>query len=641
MWRILYYARTRGAGRGPSRLTCAREFLNWKRKEAMSSRQHAQWVDSVSSVILDVLMQWHEVAVADACPSGAPALEVQELCRLVKKLRTLFAQKRGDQTSPDELRLMMGESDACRSNYEQLVRRWSASSGATAHADSFVQISNGLMETLASARKQIGDIVQHHTSNALYVVGAVFDLATESVQAVHATIRDLRDKQKDSCERGFKRLLADETQCTRQCGDLRATWSVLQRTLADLLRQIAADVNSKALHQYATRVLTAIDAINSTQEAPGDCAARARYFVESVGSLRDLLTCLHQDGPKSRARCVKSQRRISAIGADIAKLERRTAKLKLAIEQSRRRGGIMRERTGLQTLEMELARERELDELNRSIDRRRDEQATLTETLGGLKVRARDADVAAAHIRSIPPLLEKLDEFKARSEAYQLSCEKIDAIKAEIQTATDAVCHKAACETAKEARRRFRSVYESARTQYRTTNKDLASRVEEHLKYYSQQAWQKMGVAQELLTSGAVDASGFAILSAIRADDASEIRTRSAIHGADAWILADAFLESKDGAPGPVFRLTEMYEDDSLNSGGDSSSDSEIGEINGALGQNPPRHPHRDSVHRQSRSMQMRRLVPPADSGSDSGSDSSPESSPDSGPGTAADSVSV
>ena len=241
-----------------------------------------------------------------------------------------------------------------------------------------------------------------------------------------------------------------------------------------------------------------------------------------------------------------------------------------------------------------------------------------TETLSGLKVRARDSDVAAAHIRSIPPLLEKLDEFKARSEAYQLSCEKIDAIKAEIQTATDAVCHKAACETATEARRRFRSVYESARTQYRTANKDLASRVEEHLRYYSQQAWQKMGVAQELLTSGAVDASGFAILSAVRADDASEMRTRSAIHGADAWILADAFLESKDGTPGAVFRLTEMYEDDSLNSGGDSSSDSEVGEITGASVQNADSRPHRNSVRRQSRSRQMQRLAPPADSDSTS-----------------------
>ena len=528
----------------------------------MSSRRDAQWVDSVTSTILDILLQWHEVAVADACPHGSPALEVQALCRNVRRLRKLYADGQSMRTDVASVQQLREESAVCQENYRTLVSRWGVTD-TSGHAVTFAKATEALQGVLKEANNGIVDIVRNHTETAVSTIGAVFDLAVQSVQTVHATIRDLRSQKESSCEIGFKQLLSDEDMCTRQCSDLRATWTVLQHELTETLQNIARSIRSPSLMRHATRVLTAVDAVNQAQAAPGDCTARAQYFSESIVALQRMLTCLQNDGPKSRARCVGAHRRMGAIDREVAALERRTATLKLHIAQARGKRGISNSASTLHGLEQELARERELDVAHRDMERYRGERETVETRARVLKQRVRDADNASSYIRQLPRLLSKLKEFRARSDAYQLACRRMDDLKSEMRTATDAVCHAAACKVAEEARRRFRSVYESARTQYAGANDSLATRVAKHLEYYRGQAWQHLGVAQQLLASGAVDASGIAILGAVRAGETADMRARSAAHGADTWILAEAFMEPDGGTgPGPVFRLTDVYASD-------------------------------------------------------------------------------
>lgn len=536
------------------------------KKAPMSSRRDAQWVDNVTSTILDILLQWHDVAVADACPGGSPALEVQALCRLVRRLRKLHADGRAMRTGQASVQELRDQASACQENYRTLVRRWNTAD-ASGHGATFSEATESLKRVLGEAHEGIVGIVGQHTQTAVNTVGAVFDLAVQSVQAVHVAIRDLRSQKDSSCEVGFKQLLSDEAMCTRQCSDLRATWTVLQRELTETLQHIARSMRSPALMRHATRVLTAVDAVNQAQEAPGDCTARAQYFSESITALQGMLSCLQKDGPKSRARCVGAHRRMGAIDREVAALERRTATLKLHIAQARGRRGATDGASTLHGLEQELARERELDVARRDMERFRGERKTVESRARVLKQRVRDADEASAHIRQLPRLMKKLEEFRARSDAYQLACRRMDDLKAEMHMATDAVCQAAACKVAEEARRRFRSVYESARTQYAGANDSLAARVTKHLEYYRNQAWQHLGVAQQLLASGAVDASGIAILGAVRAGESADMRARSAAHGADTWILAEAFMEPEDGTgPGPIFRLTDVYDTDAAES---------------------------------------------------------------------------
>ena len=512
------------------------------------------WWQQVIKGLVDVIHEWHNLAVVEACEADNDEKRGEmrdKLGESMTKLSTLVC--RGEEKYGNVGDVADARQAAQRA--AQTTRDCITTSViAASNKEPLVALYTDLAEELERNRSTIEALTDRHVNRGMAVVGRIFDAAIYSVRRVADASEKSEAERDKACAMGRSVIGPRRGDCQARCTALRTKWDAIQVDLGTFLEDIYEASQMPKIQELADSVFESGRELRQDQDHI-DCALRVTFFAERVkdliGALRDIEVYTRSDGGTARHEDILNND-ASRITNAIKQLQVETTRL-LDEEANHHDDQVLpaRDPAGRRidpAMRATIHRERSSDvararQVAAKIERDKkikDKRAQVTRLKGDLEKiqsrvhvqaqeRARRARLTK-HAAKIKENIARLQDFGDEVTRYADDCVEIAERDDAVTRSVNNACSRHMCRVARDARALFATTVQRAIKDFDGDTAQLARQIQQEMQRFSRTAWRHVGSGRAMVGDGTAPPETMETLDAMQAQNVAEIKENEALY---------------------------------------------------------------------------------------------------------------
>jgi hypothetical protein len=512
------------------------------------------WWQQVIKGLVDVIHEWHNLAVVEACEADDEEKRSAmrgKLGERMTKLNTLVCKGEEQYGNVGDVADSQQAAIRAAENTRDCI---TTSVIASTNKEPLVALYTELAEELERNRNTIETLTDQHVSRGMAVVGRIFDAAIYSVRRVVDASEKSGAERDKACAMGRSVIGPRRGDCQARCTALRTKWDAIQVDLGTFLEDIYEASQVPKIKELADSVFESGRELRQDQDHI-DCALRVTFFAERVkdlvGALRDIEVYTRSDGTASREEDILSNDATRITNA-IKQLQVETTRLldeeanhhndqlPRASDPSGRliepsmRATIHQERSSdvarARQVAAKIERDKKIKDKKNQVNRLKGDLQKIQSRAHVQSEQRAQRERLAGYALKIKENIARLQEFGDEVTRYADDCIEIAEREDAVTRSVNNACSRHMCRVAREARALFATTVMRATKDFDGDTAQLARQIQQEMQRFSRTAWRHVGTGRAMVGNGTAPPETMETLDAMQAQNVADINENEALY---------------------------------------------------------------------------------------------------------------